>query len=131
MFSVSYDGVSISPVPLNSMTAETLQRTLNNITSVTKQGHVTVTELVTSRNSTAYRVTFYFKNPEQTQMLLSASVSSNVTSVNISRLQKGKAQVTVSYSEPSGSSGSGWSPWRRATRPAVRDQLYSQKYAII
>lgn len=74
------------------MTAETLQRALNNLTSVRKQGHVSVTEMITNRNATAYRVTFYFTNPEETQMLLNNSVSSNVTSVKITRLQKGKVQ---------------------------------------
>ena len=119
MFSVSYDGVNIAPVSLNNLTAESLQRALNNLTSIRKQGHATVTEMISSKNSTVYTVTFYFKNPEETQMLLAAP--SNMTSVKITYLQKGNAQKAISYSEPSGSSDSGWSPREGAIRPWVRE----------
>lgn len=96
MFSLSYDGVNIDLVSLNNMTADFLQRALNNLTSVKKQGHVTVTELITNKNATAYRVTFNFNKPEKTQMLLRVTpVSSNVTSVKITCLQKGKAQTVI------------------------------------
>lgn len=67
------------------MTAETFQRAINNLTTIRKQGKVNVTELVASNKSTFYRVTFLFKDPENTKML-----RSNVTWVNITRLQKGK-----------------------------------------
>lgn len=100
LFSLSYDGVNITPVSLNNLTAETLQRTLNNLTSVREQGKVNVTELITSKHFTAYRVTFYFKNPEETRMLIYNSVTSNMTSVKITRLQKGKVQTAISYLEP-------------------------------
>ncbi|KAJ7330250.1 Fibrocystin-L [Desmophyllum pertusum] len=96
VFSLSYDGVNIDLVSLNNMTADSLQRALNNLTSVKKQGHVTVTELITNKNATAYRVTFNFNKPEKTQMLLRVTpVSSNVTSVKITCLQKGKAQTVI------------------------------------
>lgn len=102
MFSLSYDGVNTTSVSMNNLTAETLQQALNNLTSVRKQGKVNVTELIKSKNSTAYRVTFYFKNPEETRILFYTSVTSNMTSVKITRLQKGKMLTEVSYTEPSG-----------------------------
>lgn len=90
MFSLTYGGVNIGPLSLNNMTADNLQRALNNLTSVKKQGFVNVTEVVTRNNASAYRITFYFNNPEDTQMLRNVSSASNVTSVKIRRLQKGK-----------------------------------------
>jgi len=77
-------------MPMINLTAETLQQALNNLTSVRMQGNVNVTELIKSENSAAYRVTFYFKNPEETRMLFYNSVASDMTSVKITRLQKGK-----------------------------------------
>ena len=86
---MTYCGMNIAPVTLNNMTADNLQRSLNNLTSVKKQGYVAVTEVLTEYNATVYRVTFYFSNPERTQMLLNNSLTSNVTAVKITRLQKG------------------------------------------
>lgn len=86
---MTYGGMNIAPVTLNNMTADNLQRSLNNLTSVKKQGYVTVTKVLTEYNATVYRVTFYFHNPECTQMLLNNSLTSNVTAVKITRLQKG------------------------------------------
>ena len=86
---MTYGGMSIAPVTQNNMTADNLQRALNNLTSVKKQGYVTVTKVPTEYNVTVYRVTFYFNNPERTQMLLNNSLTSNVTDVKITRLQKG------------------------------------------
>lgn len=102
LFSLSYDGVSTNSVSIKNLTAETLQQALNNLTSVRELGKVNVSELIKSKNSTAYRVTFYFKNPEETRMLHYTPVASNRTSVKITRLQKGKVPTEVSYPEPSG-----------------------------
>lgn len=92
MFSLSYDGVNTTSVSMNNLTAETLQQALNNLTSVREQGKVNVTELNKNENSTAYRVTFYFENPEETRMLFYNSVASDMTSVKITRLQKGECR---------------------------------------
>ena len=102
LFSISYDGGNTTPVSIKNLTAETLQQALNNLTSVWERGKVNVSELIKNKNSTAYRVTFYFKNPEETRMLHYNSLTSNRTSVKITRLQKGKVQTEVSYPEPSG-----------------------------
>lgn len=102
LFSLSYDGVNTTPLSIKNLTAETLQQALNNLTSVRERGKVNVSELIKSKSSTAYRVTFYFKNPEETRMLRYNSVASNRTSVKITSLQKGKVQTKVSYPEPSG-----------------------------
>lgn len=102
LFSISYDGGNTTPVSIKNLTAETLQQALNNLTSVRERGKVNVSELIKNKNSTAYRVTFYFTNPEETRMLHYNSLASNRTSVKITRLQKGKVQTEVSYPEPSG-----------------------------
>ena len=102
LFSLSYDGVNTNPVSIENLAADTLQQALNNLTSVRERGKVNVSELIKSKNSTAYRVTFYFKNPEETRMLHYNPVASNRTSVKITRLQKGKVPTEVSYPEPSG-----------------------------
>ena len=92
--------MNTAPVLLNNMTANNFQRALNNLTTVKKQGHVNVTEVITSNNTTAYRVTFYFNNPENTQMLRNNSLASNITSVKITRLQKGRSlQTDTVFSE--------------------------------
>ena len=118
LFSLSYDGINTTSVSMNNLTAETLQQALNNLTSIKEQGKVNATELIKSQNSTAYRVIFYFKNPEETRMLLYNSVASNITSVEITRLQKGKVHTEVSYPEPSGFSVSSFS-LRESHKPKV------------
>lgn len=90
MFSLTYGGMKIAPVPLNNMTADNLQYALNNLTSVKKHGCVNVTEVDARTNGSAFRVTFYFNKPEDTQMLQNNSLTSHNTAVKISRVQKGK-----------------------------------------
>ena len=87
---------------MNSLTSEALQEALNNLTTVREQGKVNVTELIKNKNSSSYRVTFYFKNPEKTRMLVYNSEASDMVSLKITRLQKGKMQTELSYTEPLG-----------------------------
>ena len=87
--------MNIALVTLNNMTADNLQRALNNLTSVKKQGYVTVTKVLNEHNATFYRVTFFFNDPERTQMMLNNSLTSNTTAVKITRLQKGKVTRVV------------------------------------
>ena len=102
MFSLNYDGVNTTLVSMNSLTSEALQEALNNLTTVREQGKVNVTELIKNKNSSSYRVTFYFKNPEKTRMLVYNSEASDMVSLKITRLQKGKMQTELSYTEPLG-----------------------------
>ena len=82
---------------MNSLTSEALQEALNNLTTVREQGKVNVTELIKSKNFSSYRVTFYFKNPEKTRMLVYDPEASDMASLKITRLQKGKMQTELSY----------------------------------